>query len=112
MVIHSKRRCGTRRRSRRPATAGGEILAVFEDNGRDNAVDKVVGFLLERDWLARADVLAVSGRISFEIVQKRARAGLSGQPAFGLGKIPGLSGPAGCNRGFARGARQQARVEE
>jgi FdhD protein len=58
------------------ATAGGEILAVFEDIGRHNAVDKVVGFLLERDLLARADVLAVSGRISFEIVQKCARAGI------------------------------------
>jgi FdhD protein len=49
---------------------------VFEDIGRHNAVDKVVGFLLERDLLARADVLAVSGRISFEIVQKCARAGI------------------------------------
>lgn len=58
------------------ATVEGEILAVFEDIGRHNAVDKVVGFLLERDLLARADVLAVSGRISFEIVQKCARAGI------------------------------------
>ena len=58
------------------ATAGGEILAVFEDIGRHNAVDKVIGFLLERDLLVRAEVLAVSGRISFEIVQKCARAGI------------------------------------
>lgn len=58
------------------ATASGEILAVFEDIGRHNAVDKVVGFLLEEGLLPRADVLAVSGRVSFEIVQKCACAGI------------------------------------
>ncbi len=58
------------------ATVEGEILAVFEDIGRHNAVDKVVGFLLEEDLLSRAGVLAVSGRVSFEIVQKCARAGI------------------------------------
>lgn len=58
------------------ATAGGEVLALFEDIGRHNAVDKVVGFLLESGLAEQADVLTVSGRISFEIVQKCARAGI------------------------------------
>lgn len=58
------------------ATAGGEVLALFEDIGRHNAVDKVVGFLLENGLAEQADVLTVSGRVSFEIVQKCARAGI------------------------------------
>ena len=52
------------------------MLALFEDIGRHNAVDKVVGFLLEKGLSERADVLTVSGRVSFEIVQKCARAGI------------------------------------
>lgn len=58
------------------AAADGELLCVFEDIGRHNAVDKAVGFVLENGLLARADILAVSGRVSFEIVQKCARAGI------------------------------------
>lgn len=58
------------------ATVGGDVLCVFEDIGRHNAVDKVIGFLLENRLLPLADVLTVSGRVSFEIVQKCARAGI------------------------------------
>jgi FdhD protein len=58
------------------ATAGGDVLCIFEDIGRHNAVDKVIGFLLENNLLPLADVLTVSGRVSFEIVQKCARAGI------------------------------------
>lgn len=52
-------------------TRAGECLATFEDVGRHNAVDKVVGARLLRTG-ARCDelFLCVSGRISFEIVQK------------------------------------------
>lgn len=51
-------------------TLSGELLAVHEDIGRHNAVDKVVGGLLEANQLPRARVLLVSGRLSYEIVFK------------------------------------------
>jgi FdhD protein len=52
----------------------GELLCVFEDIGRHNAVDKVIGFLLLNKKLHLAKILTVSGRVSYEIVQKCYRA--------------------------------------
>jgi FdhD protein len=55
----------------------GEILVVHEDVGRHNAVDKVIGSLLKRDQLPASDLgLLVSGRASFELMQKTLIAGI------------------------------------
>ena len=57
--------------------ATGDLVAVREDIGRHNAVDKLVGHLARRSWPLPSLGLVVSGRVSFEIVQKAAVAGIS-----------------------------------
>ena len=54
----------------------GAMLACYEDIGRHNATDKAIGFGLCSGWMPATQdlILLVSGRVSFEIVQKALRA--------------------------------------
>src|SRR3954464_8537779 len=89
-------------------SAAGSLLSAREDVGRHNAMDKVVGRALLDGALPLADrILCVSGRLSFELVQKAA---VAGAPILvGVGAPSSLAVELAADRGmtlcgFARGA--------
>ena len=89
--------------------SAGELLCVREDVGRHNAMDKVIGWAFREEKLPLHDsILCVSGRLSFELVQKAAVAGCPilvavGAPSTLAVELGAEQGITLC--GFVRGGR-------
>ncbi len=96
-------------------SGSGELLAMGEDVGRHNAVDKAVGILWQEGRLGEGALLCVSGRVSYEIVSKTLRAGF---PVLAAVSAPSSLAVDFCREngitliGFCRGERATVYAHE
>lgn len=75
----------------------GELLALAEDLGRHNALDKALGHCLLAGQTLRGNWAILSGRLSLELVSKAARAGLELLAAVSAPSSLALEAAEACN---------------